>query len=598
MHDLHRAPLPRRLSLLATLSVPLTAVGCEPGGRQPEVPAEPPARLALDTVAVIHSDLLYFVQEVRRDPDEDYMSYARQAVEVWDGTVPRPFYSAVISDGSETLIGHYAHRSADIVEWFFWTGTVRRSAPSRLKRTSGSSRSRTGKSSPWAATRWTWSTCSFCGFAKKCKSCTTRQTGGIEMSRTIAVTLLAAAGTAPTATAAQDRPLTSDFPEVYRVGGLSAPDWAQFTNPSRMGFDTAGNLYVLDPSAFQVVVTGPGGELVMAVGREGEGPGEFRNPTDLVVWRDGRFAVVDIRHGAYQIFGPAGELGRFVRMNPVAGQPGVLAARDTVRADPRGSALIASGGRFAAAFAAGMAAGRAASGDDTDEEFEAVGEDERLDRLDLRGEAAVAETIVRARHIPPDGTERRGLYFAPRLIWDVLPDGAIAYVDSTAYEVILLGDDGTPRGVLERPLGPETVTARIRSAVREHRLRELEAAPMDAERPEFMSAEQWEEMQEMLRAASREGIENQEFFPEIPVLRGLRSTWDGSLWVQRRGDDPWDDAGPIDVFGPDGNYRGTLAAGRLGMPRAFGPDGLVAFVEKDEMDVPTIVVKRLTAGVR
>ena len=54
---------------------------------------------------------------VRRDSDEEYMSYARQSVEVWDGTVPRPFYSAVISDGSETLIGHYAHRSADAEEW-------------------------------------------------------------------------------------------------------------------------------------------------------------------------------------------------------------------------------------------------------------------------------------------------------------------------------------------------------------------------------------------------------------------------------------------------------------------------------------------------
>ncbi len=398
--------------------------------------------------------------------------------------------------------------------------------------------------------------------------------------------------------AAQDRPLSADTPEVYRAGGLTAPDWAQFTDPRRMGFDSAGNLYVLDPSAFQVVVIGPGGELVMTVGREGEGPGEFRNPTDLAVWRDGRFAVVDIRHGAYQLFGPEGELERFVRMNAAAGQPGVLAARDTVRADPRGGALIASGGRFAAAAAAGMAAGRAAAGDPTDEEFEPLGADGRLDRLDLRGEAAVAETIIRARPIPPDGTEARSLYFAPRLIWEVLPDGAIAYVDSTAYEVTFVAADGTPRGALERPLRPETVTARIRSAVREHRLRELEAPPTDAGRPDFMTAQQWEEMQEMLRAAAREGIESQEYFPEIPVVRGLRATWDGSLWVQRRGEDPWDDAGPIDVFGPDGDYRGTLAVGRPGMPVAFGPGGLAAFVETDELDVPTIVVKRLPERVR
>ena len=34
------------------------------------------------------------------------------------------------------------------------------------------------------------------------------------------------------------------------------------------------------------------------------------------------------------------------------------------------------------------------------------------------------------------------------------------------------------------------------------------------------------------------------------------------------------------------------------MPSAFGPDGLVAFVERDELDVQTVVVKRLPGGVR
>ena len=34
------------------------------------------------------------------------------------------------------------------------------------------------------------------------------------------------------------------------------------------------------------------------------------------------------------------------------------------------------------------------------------------------------------------------------------------------------------------------------------------------------------------------------------------------------------------------------------MPLAFGPGGLVAFLELDELDVATIVVKRLPAEVR
>ena len=109
---------------------------------------------------------------------------------------------------------------------------------------------------------------------------------------------------------AQDRPLAADFEEVYRVGGLAAPEWAQFTSSPRMGFDAAGNLYVLDTQASQVVIIDPEGGLVRSVGRKGEGPGEFKTARDIVVWRDGRFGIVDTGHGAYQLFTPHGELER------------------------------------------------------------------------------------------------------------------------------------------------------------------------------------------------------------------------------------------------------------------------------------------------
>ena len=96
----------------------------------------------------------------------------------------------------------------------------------------------------------------------------------------------------------------------------------------------------------------------------------------------------------------------------------------------------------------------------------------------------------------------------------------------------------------------------------------------------------------------REETRNRGFFDEIPVVRGLRATWEGGLWVQRRGEEPWDDAGPIDVFGADREYVGTFPAGAPGTPAAFGPEGLVAYWEFDGMDVPIIVVRRLGAEVR
>ena len=53
----------------------------------------------------------------RRRPDMDYMTFARQAIEVWGESVPRPFHESAISDGSETLIKHFAPSTSDLVEW-------------------------------------------------------------------------------------------------------------------------------------------------------------------------------------------------------------------------------------------------------------------------------------------------------------------------------------------------------------------------------------------------------------------------------------------------------------------------------------------------
>ena len=56
--------------------------------------------------------------------------------------------------------------------------------------------------------------------------------------------------------------------------------------------------------------------------------------------------------------------------------------------------------------------------------------------------------------------------------------------------------------------------------------------------------------------------------------------------------------GPIDVLTPDGCYLGTFPADGMSMPGAFGPDGLAAFVEVDELGVQTVMVRRLPEAIR
>ncbi|MDE2764181.1 MAG: hypothetical protein OXK74_15595 [Gemmatimonadota bacterium] len=120
------------------------------------------------------------------------------------------------------------------------------------------------------------------------------------------------------------------------------------------------------------------------------------------------------------------------------------------------------------------------------------------------------------------------------------------------------------------------MTNRLVRAERRRRLTELEA-----------TADPGEDLRE-----DREWIANLEFFPEVPVIRGLAGTWDGHIWVLRRGEEPLGD-GPIDVLAAEGRYLGSYRAGATGMPDAFGPDGLVAFVDRDELDVQTVVVTRV-----
>ena len=70
--------------------------------------------------------------------------------------------------------------------------------------------------------------------------------------------------------------------------------------------------------------------------------------------------------------------------------------------------------------------------------------------------------------------------------------------------------------------------------------------------------------------------------------------WEDRIWLERWGP-TGDDDGPTDVVTPDGDYIGTLPPDGLRTPDAFGPNGLMAYIERDEMDVQTVRVVRLVA---
>lgn len=165
------------------------------------------------------------------------------------------------------------------------------------------------------------------------------------------------------------------------------------------------------------------------------------------------------------------------------------------------------------------------------------------------------------------------------------------HLAASAYAIRLARPDGSLLGVLTRPLSPEPVSQRIRQRTIASHLRHLEDRLAGGSSSAGLLPPRDPE-------ESRQRIRDRTFYHEVPVVRGMAVTWDGELWIQRRGEDPWDDDGPIDVFNADREYLGTLAVGQPAMPAAFGPDGLVAHVERNELDVPTLVVSRLRVGAR
>lgn len=391
----------------------------------------------------------------------------------------------------------------------------------------------------------------------------------------------------------EDRRLDAGYEELYRIGTLDGEEWEQFGNVSRVAFDGVGRLYVFDSQVNRFFVVDADGALIRRIGREGDGPGEFRSITDWVVMEDGRLVVRELGRRAYHLFDANGDFERMVRMggNPSIAFAGLLIAQ-------RGANAVITTPIGSRAFATAM---NARGGQVTPRE---PATSRPIELVSLAGDEIVTDTIVDG-WLPP-GRQGEGpsilglprpLTFNPGLHWGVLPDGSVAFADSTTYAIKIAAAGTEVSRVLRRPIAPEPMTDRLIRAEKNRRMRELEAIP-DEELGGVRGTVNGQPIRrdpEVERQQRRERIENLEFFSEVPVIRGLAVAWDGTIWVQRRGEEPESD-GPIDLLTPDGTYLGSLPAEGTAIPDAFGPDGLAAFIETDELGVKTVVVGRLSVG--
>lgn len=393
-----------------------------------------------------------------------------------------------------------------------------------------------------------------------------------------------------------DIPLSATTQPLYTVGALVGEDWETFGNVRSVHFDAAGNLHVFDAGAHRMVVVDGAGNHLRTVGTQGEGPGEIQNAHAAALLADGRTVIYDFSSpAAFELFDRQGEFLESVTSEINKGVPG-----ESMHPLPDGS-LVTMGGPRIRMYAQGEAP-------DEDEPRE---DDHLRDIHVFALDGSDQRVLYRAWNLPPTETDEsiegsigesealsmsfsRMREFNPPLRIGVLSDGRVAVADSMAYEVKLVALDGTVAGTITRPVAPEPVTEAVREATRSARLEALSEMAGGGIRFQSVGGEvNLGDMQEQMQAMMVRQVESMVFTEEIPVIADLAVDREDRLWIARMGPGGDDSTGTTDVVAANGEYIGTLPADGLRIPAAFGPGGLMAYIESDEMDVQTVRVVRL-----
>jgi sugar lactone lactonase YvrE len=326
-----------------------------------------------------------------------------------------------------------------------------------------------------------------------------------------------------------------------RLTSLQPPDSALMAMPWGVVVDPAsGRIFVADGAGARVVAFESDGAYAFTVGRQGEGPGEFRSPTAIALDEPSTVAVWDTSRGVISRWSADGEFVGEHQAPLNYWGPGfasrgdhLLAVTQTTSENRRRQSLV-----------------------------EWTGEGEPRELFAVAGELVQME--LAGMNVPAPRI------FAPDLIWTTAGD-TVLVLNGPEYRIDAHAE-GRPVASIRRDIPPIVVTAEL-AAVR------VQAGPYTG----FMRSTGTTAGQ-IVAAVGYEKLAS--------PIEWLATNPSGDLWVSRGSGRPVPDQ--VDVFAPDGRYVGTFDA--PGFPVAFLSESRFVALEITSMGEPVLGLYRLEDG--
>jgi hypothetical protein len=314
---------------------------------------------------------------------------------------------------------------------------------------------------------------------------------------------------------------TQRLEELWRAGGED--DSVFFGVIAEAVSDGAGRVYLLDQQLARVWVYSPDGKLLGTLSREGEGPGEVRQPEDLFLLADGSLGLIDRSPGRVTRVDRSG-----------TPQPSIQLHRS---GEVSGASLGVQSGRWrGGTLALCGQEQRSAEGQRQQIGFLSLFNDDGLERCRLWQHDEQAWDFAARSYV-----ERHAYFFnvASGDLWALGPAGEIYLArERNRYAIDVYEPDGTLRRVIEREYQPPRRSSEEKQAVSRS-----VAMSINGERVEL-----------------RTEVEDTH-----PCLRGLWADALGQLWVRSAHSQVEQPAGifaTCDLFDASGRY---LAAVQLGL---------------------------------